>query len=417
MDIKAAFDTIKQDKVLEVIDELLAQSDDYTIMQYALLLPPASKASQGSSRRLYKTRATAADSAKNFVGHAANLAATLRNAVAVDLGRNKEVTRADCMKILREHLKNNIWQIGNKYYRQKTGIPQGSKISSLLCSFFYSWLEKDHLAWTRRDGTKLLRYIDDFLLITNDISYARRFVNVMSRGFPAFGAFVSPGKSLINFEMTFKQQVMPVAPIANDGRCYFPYCGFLIDTRTLCFRIDYHRQVNAPMRQSFALRNVRTPGLNFVGWFSRQLENRNHVAYLDTLHNHQSTVLLNVFVNFAFTTMKVPHYFSGAMDQRRSVKLHEWLSAAIEYTFNAGRARVLHAARDDVNKLQHYALQKRDFTFVALSAMALVQSRKASRFHHVVDLLDRDLSKGRTPTPELQNIVDKGWEIVSRAKY
>lgn len=57
MDIKAAFDTIKQDSVLRVIDTLLEQDWGYALVQYCLLLPPASEASQGSSRRLFKTRA------------------------------------------------------------------------------------------------------------------------------------------------------------------------------------------------------------------------------------------------------------------------------------------------------------------------------------------------------------------------
>ena len=36
-------------------------------------------------------------------------------------------------------------KIGNDYYQQVVGIPQGSVLSSLLCSFFYGDLEKNHL--------------------------------------------------------------------------------------------------------------------------------------------------------------------------------------------------------------------------------------------------------------------------------
>lgn len=41
-----------------------------------------------------------------------------------------------------------ITQIGNEYYRQVIGIPQGSILSSLLCSFFYGDLERNHLRFT-----------------------------------------------------------------------------------------------------------------------------------------------------------------------------------------------------------------------------------------------------------------------------
>lgn len=57
MDIRAAFDTINQNKVLQVISDLLDEDYDYLLVLYSLLLPPASQASQGSSRRLFKTRA------------------------------------------------------------------------------------------------------------------------------------------------------------------------------------------------------------------------------------------------------------------------------------------------------------------------------------------------------------------------
>jgi hypothetical protein len=44
-----------------------------------------------------------------------------------------------------------------------------------------------------------LRYIDDFLFISDDLFTARRFVDVMSKGFPAYGAHISPGKTLLSF--------------------------------------------------------------------------------------------------------------------------------------------------------------------------------------------------------------------------
>ena len=66
---------------------------------------------------------------------------------------------------------------------------------------------------------RLLRYIDDFLLITDDYGVARRFVDVMSRGFPEYGAFVSPGKTLLSFEHAAAGQAAPVAGLVADGAC------------------------------------------------------------------------------------------------------------------------------------------------------------------------------------------------------
>jgi hypothetical protein len=38
------------------------------------------------------------------------------------------------------------FQDGQKYYLQKEGIPQGSVLSSLLCSLYYGYIELNYLA-------------------------------------------------------------------------------------------------------------------------------------------------------------------------------------------------------------------------------------------------------------------------------
>jgi telomerase reverse transcriptase len=137
----------------------------------------------------------------------------------------------------------------------------------------------------------------------------------------------------------------------------------------------------AAMQQSFAIRCARWRGASFVSWFSRQLENRNHVAYvrdpssfadrdvradgedqLDTQHNDIDTVHLNIFLNFALTSMKLPHYFdrTNEINKKQSERIYTSLCLAVEYTFGAGRARVRHSSRDDREK-EHYAVKKRDF--------------------------------------------------------
>lgn len=81
---------------------------------------------------------------------------------------------------------------------------------------------------------------------------------------------------------------------------------------------------------------------------------------LDTQHNALPTVNLNVFLNFAITALKIPHYFAITdLDARRSILVYSWLVLAAEYSYNAGRARVLHAARGD--KAEHFGVRRRSF--------------------------------------------------------
>ncbi|WWC92913.1 uncharacterized protein L201_007875 [Kwoniella dendrophila CBS 6074] len=422
MDIKAAFDTIKQDKMIEVVSSLLDkyQNHDYCLMLYCLLLPPASKASQGAARRLFKSKAVIdGHLASSFGEHAQGIAEPLRNAVIVDLVRRKQITRESCIDLLRTHIQNNVWQVGKNLYKQKIGIPQGSKVSSLLCSFFYSSLENEYLQFTRQEGSRLLRYIDDFLFITDSESLARRFVDIMASGFPSYGAEVSISKTLLSFECETKGQMGSIADVDGDGETLFPYCGFLLNTKTLDIMGDYPRSLSGPVKQSFALRSDRRRGSAFIGWFSRQLENRNQVAYLDTLHNRMYTVHLNIFINFALTSMKIPYYFKSEdiFNAKRDQSIADSLIASAEYTYLAGRARVIHASRADERR-DHYGIRRIDFIFLALSAVMRVL-RKKTRFKGIVDILEIQLKnkKHRGLRNKLNKVIQKGWEAVEDAQY
>nr|KIR46837.1 telomerase reverse transcriptase [Cryptococcus bacillisporus CA1280] len=423
-DIKAAFDSIKQDKMLKILEDMLRQSSEYRIILYSVLLPPGHRAYQGTSKRLFKSKAIPTeDVSLTFADHAKDIADSMRNAAIVDMVRRHSVTTQECLNLLRSHIKDNTWKVGKQYFRQKTGIPQGSKVSTLLCTMFYSYLENEHLSWTRREGSLLLRYIDDFLFITDNYNLARRFVDVMSRGFPEYGARISVDKTLLSFEYDTGKQLAPVCSVNDQGDVAdFPYCGFLIRTGTLDIMPDFTRFLNYSIKQSFARRSTRKQGSSFLTWYSRQLENRNHVALLDTVHNGIGTVMMNVFINFAMTTMKVPHYFKG-MDS--CVNFDRLVFASMlcstEYTFYAGRARVLHYVRtkNTKNFKEHFSLKKEEFVLLAITAMSHVLRRKASRFKGVVNLLEAETKKRvyRGLAEKLAVVCDKGWDAVKDARY
>ena len=88
----------------------------------------------------------------------------------------------------------------------------------------------------------------------------------------------------------------------------------------MCQMSEVCQTHTSAVSQSFALRTNRRRGAAFLGWFSRQLENRNHVAYLDTAHNDESSVYRNVFLNFALTALKIPVYFEAEepLSEKRS---------------------------------------------------------------------------------------------------
>ena len=158
------------------------------------------------------------------------LAGTKANTVFVNTNLQRHESKDDLMQLLREHVARNLVKIGKRYYRQKTGIPQGSVLSTLLCNFFYSELERDVLDFALAENCLLLRLLDDFLLITTDQTCAERFVRVMHRGHADYGVVVQSAKSLANFEATTDDGGR-VPRSTCEGK--FPYCGIFIDTRTL----------------------------------------------------------------------------------------------------------------------------------------------------------------------------------------
>ena len=50
-----------------------------------------------------------------FDDHALEIAKPLRNAVLVDMVRRRQVTKEACLKLLRQHIKENVWQVRYSY--------------------------------------------------------------------------------------------------------------------------------------------------------------------------------------------------------------------------------------------------------------------------------------------------------------
>lgn len=109
----------------------------------------------------------------------------------------------------------------------------------MLCGYYYSQMEKSHLLEIPQDPDSLLvRWVDDFLLITPEKSLANKFLTVMHAGIPEYGCVINHDKTLTNYDA-----------VTADGREVkrvkagerFPWCGFLLDTVTLEVSPDFSR--------------------------------------------------------------------------------------------------------------------------------------------------------------------------------
>lgn len=170
------------------------------------------------------------------------LVGTKSNTIFVNTNMQQQETKDDLMHLLREHVERNVVKMGKRFYRQKTGIPQGSILSSILCNYFYAQLEQDVLSFALESDCLLLRLLDDFLLITTNHQHAERFVRVMHRGHADYGVRIKPSKSMTNFDVITEGDIR--VPKCSPAT-HFLYCGVCIDTTTLEVRKNTERSTRA----------------------------------------------------------------------------------------------------------------------------------------------------------------------------
>jgi telomerase reverse transcriptase len=241
VDVKSAFDTIPQDAVVELMKQI-PQKDSYKISKHVQVKPGISEIGPNKPIRRWISLAKDSDDRTTFPEQLnSTLAATEKHTIFIDTIIPQHKHRDDLLALLSEHVQKNIVRIGKKFYRQRTGIPQGSVLSSLLCNYFYADLEAKHFSFLQPTSSLLLRLVDDFLLITADRGHAKRFLQIMHDGLPAYGVTVNPEKTLVNFEVAINER--KVRRLVTTGRGDgFPYCGSVIDTRTLDVGRDLARR-------------------------------------------------------------------------------------------------------------------------------------------------------------------------------
>ena len=243
-DVRACFDTIPQ-RLGMAVARTLMEEDEYKICRHAEIKASNSLNngtdlhSQAKCIRKYVSRAQPVADVQYFGQTLKDgLAKGKKNAVFVDGVSHQYHQRDKLLALLAEHVENNVIKIGKKFYRQEAGIPQGSVLSNLLCNFVYARLEKENLGFLRGDESMLLRLVDDFLLITTNEEHAKKFLQIMHAGIEDFGVQVNPTKSVVNFEAFINSIQLPIA------KEEFPYCGNLINTKTLEITKDRQRRKN-----------------------------------------------------------------------------------------------------------------------------------------------------------------------------
>ena len=390
VDVQAAFDTIPQDAVVKLMATIPSQGA-YTITKHAEVKPgeiveqTAGQATTTKPIRRWHATALPDSHAKTFPERLEDHAGSKkRNTVFVDSAMRKTHDTSELLRLLNEHVQRNIVKIGKKFYRQKLGIPQGSVLSSFLCNYFYADLEKQYLDFLEGPDCLLLRLIDDFLLITSDMAKAARFVQTMHRGMPEYGVQVNQKKTLVSFDM----QVEGGSTAKISGQHLFPYCGTLIDTRTLDISRDRDGAKDRNASHSLTVDFGRSPGRNFQRKVLNAFKVQSHLMFFDTRHNAPATVLRSLRGALAETARKMCAYARCLPRRKRppATLVARTVAKVVDVAF----LLLTGASRRARHPGYECGLRRAQVAAVAYGAFLEVLGRKQTGYSAVVQWLRRE---------------------------
>ncbi|VUC33904.1 unnamed protein product [Clonostachys rosea] len=321
IDVHAAFDTIPQEAVIKLMNSVPSRPH-YTVVKHVEMMPdprtdPASSKEMSKSLRTWHFSALKKSEPFSLPERIEkSIGKKKMNTVFVEGNPARTYHTAGLLELLEEHVSQNIVKVGKRFYRQKRGIPQGSVVSSFLCNYFYADLEAHHLQFLNGTDSILLRFIDDFLFITQDKKKAVQFVKTMHRGVPEYGVEVNPKKTLLNFDM--KSQDEPLATISQGEK--FPYCGTLVDCQTLEISRNHSKDPDNGIANSLTVEFGRLPGQNFEKKMLHAFRIQSKPMYYDTSHNSTSTVLDSLSGAFYETAEKMSAYIHCLTKSKRPSK-------------------------------------------------------------------------------------------------
>ncbi|PIK60650.1 telomerase reverse transcriptase [Apostichopus japonicus] len=320
MDISKCYDSIPQDKLFRVITTNLKQKElpsTYVIRRYWV----TTITRHGDVRKTvmryvspadgirYDTRSChqiLVDLAKNGRHHNS----IITNQVSVRVEGVDSI-----LKKLQQLIHNDIVSINNHNFLRTKGISHGSVLSSLLCSMFYGHMETQFLTDVDKDGL-LMRLIDDFFLVTPHLDIATNFLETLfsAECSEIFGCHINPSKTLTNFSYVYNGQQLQ--QVAQD---WFPWCGFLFNTKTLDVRNNYQRYESTSFRYSMTVSFTSDDIINAmkITLTHALLRSKGLVIFIDPLINSPGVIIENVYHLLLLTAFRFHSYFQALPQHTR----------------------------------------------------------------------------------------------------
>ncbi|XP_069155910.1 telomerase reverse transcriptase isoform X2 [Solanum lycopersicum] len=417
-DVERAFDSVYQDKLLSVLDDLNLE-DEYFFSQVVQVV---------CTKRSLKVPENWVLGSKENISGPANVISFLpthssHGILVKQQGKGRRVRKEQFQNDLKEHIKRNVLQLGIKFFLQSVGIPQGSVLSTQLCSLYYGHLENsvlfpflekacipaprfpsdepllddsaarhDHLV-ACKPISLLLRLIDDLLFISTSKEQASKLFSRLQRGFRAYNCNMNEQKFGTNFQMN----IIPGLGsdrlyVVEDGTSFLQWCGLLINCSTLEIQADYTRYLNSPLSSTLTVSWLNKPGRNFKARLCSYLKPKCHPIFYDSNINSAVVVRLNIYQSFLLCAMKFHCYlYDLSCLHRFSTKFYvDALQKSLRYMKRLIKRR-MYSFKTGSDFRPVLEVEKEEIEWLGLTAYKQVLKRKPAWYKELLHVIEAKL--------------------------
>ncbi|KAI3445021.1 hypothetical protein Pfo_001686 [Paulownia fortunei] len=440
-DVSKAFDSINQDKLLSVMKDVILDAE-YTLEKFTQVIRTK------KSLRVHQHMTLAH---QDIVTASANITPRLPgqslDSVLVKKAVSRKIRKEEINLILKEHITRNVVRFDNNFYLQRVGIPQGSVLSSLLCSFYYGHMERNVVfpflekssedllgecdtsgaSASRGNHTKeifscgseylLLRFIDDFLFISTSKKQASMFFSRLERGVRDYNCCMNEEKYGLNFNLSNGQGCRSSRlHVGKDGVSFLRWSGLLVNCSTLEIQADYTRYLNSHLRSTLTVSCRGKVGRQLKAKLRIYLRPKCHPIFYDSNINTPGVVRLNIYQVFLLCAMKFVCYISNlSILPRLSPKFSvNAIDASLRY-MNRLIKRKMYSFEVNSAFRPKYDVKKKDVIWLGLYAYSRVLKKKQSRHKKLLRLFRSKLKaygKAENMSSELKYAIDDAHSSV-----
>ncbi|XP_050415889.2 telomerase reverse transcriptase [Patella vulgata] len=251
-DISNCYDTIKPEKLHDIIKDILQQNpDEYITRRYFTVMSVGGKL-RGTINRDSRSLMDYNPDFFSFIKDKIQ-DGDLRDLLLVDKVISEHDSTDNLLELLRALLYNNIIKVGRLYYKQELGISQGSVLSTLLCNYYYGRMEGESM--TVLQDELMMRMVDDFIFISPYKHRAVEFLTNMWSGNVEYNCSVNAEKIVTNFTCQLENR-----DIQHHINQEFAWCGYIINTSTLNISVDYDRYIGLAISDTMTFETGQNPG-------------------------------------------------------------------------------------------------------------------------------------------------------------